>query len=521
MRRTLVSCLLLVVLIAAGTSGPATAVPRVVLIGVDGATWNVIDPLVASGEMPHLAALMQRGVHANLATVEPVNSPTVWTAMATGQPPEVNGIASFIVDERDVQSPRVFEWLAHQGLRVGLYQYLVTWPPRPLPNGFVVPGWLSGGPQTAPASLADVFRYDIADIRSRERFHDHSFEELARKPAAFLDLAKRFDLDVGAVSFYALDNLSHRFWADSFPADFDAETRALLEPQYADAVRNGYRAFDRALGEIVAGLPEDTALVLVSDHGFQAHGSPQRRYKFYLEDRLTEAVPPGDDYELQGEFGFIINRVFEGPFAEREAAAQRVEAFLEAISTEAGEQVLWVQPIDIAPRPDGHERGFVEWAKQQALTLLGRFFGTGLDRNAHGYVIGVPLPALDAVWPDGQLRIGGQLVPARELLYADSFTGDHLETAVFAAAGPGIRGREARGALSVLDVAPLITWLAHADVPAGLAGTLPVALLDTDEAEARPLREVPADRWPRYPVSLPDLEGADLDGRLRALGYIE
>ena len=511
----LVVPLLLALLVAPS----AHSAPRVVLIGVDGATWNVIDPLIAEGKLPHLQALMARGAHANLETVEPVNSPTVWTSMATGQPPEVTGIASFVVDERDIQVPRVFEWLAHQGLRVGAYQYLVTWPPRPLPNGFVIPGWLSGGPETSPADLASVYRYDIDGLRSPRSFFDVSFEELEKKPRAFNELLERFELDAGAVSFYALDNLGHRFWAHSFPDTFDAETVAGLEPEFRGALQKAYAGLDRAVGEIVAALPEETAVVIVSDHGFEASNSFQRRWSFFLEERLHATVPPGNDYEVQGEFGYSVVRVFEGPFEQREAALARVEAFYESITTLEGDPLFWAQPIDVAERPPGFERSFVEGVKQTALRWIGRLLGSELDTKAHGFMVGFPLGAWEDVWPDGRVRIGGEIVPAREIVYGDGFTGSHLETAVFIAAGPGVAAGQQRGRLSVLDVAPLYAWLARAQVPEGLVGQLPVELLDPEAVAARPLQTVPADRWPRLPVSVPDATDADLQERLKAMGY--
>ncbi len=508
---------LFVIILALGAA--AIAAPRVVLIGVDGASWNVIDPLLAEGQLPNLAALMARGVHANLETVEPVNSPTVWTAMATGQPPEITGIAGFMVDERDVRVPRVFEWLAHQGLRVGMYQYLVTWPPRPLPNGFVIPGWLSGGPETAPADLAGSHRYDIEGIRSRKGFWDESFAELARKPAAFNALVERFDLDAGAVSFYALDNLSHRFWAHSFPETFDAETVAELEPEFRGTLQKAYVGFDAAVGEITAALPEETAIVISSDHGFQAHGSPQRRWSFFLEERLDAAVPAGEDYELSGGFAYVTVRGFKGPFEQREAALASVEAWLESFTTLEGDPLFWAQPVDVAERPAGFERGLVETLKQNALRGLGWVLGTQLDTDAHGFVVGFPLGAWEDVWPDGKIRIGEEVVAARDVVYGDGFSGNHLPTAIFIAAGPGIRGTAERDRLSVLDVAPLYAWLARAKVPEGLAGRLPVQLLDPAALSARPLETVPADHWPRLPISEPDADEADLEKRLKALGY--
>ena len=100
-------------------AAPIGAAPRVVLVGLDGASWSVIDPLVEAGRMPNLKALLKRGVHAELETVEPVISPVVWTSIATGQPPETHGIGDFFGDARAIQSPTIFERASVQGLRVG------------------------------------------------------------------------------------------------------------------------------------------------------------------------------------------------------------------------------------------------------------------------------------------------------------------------------------------------------------------------------------------------------------------
>lgn len=70
--------------VALGALASARAEPRVVLIGVDGGSWNLIDRAWRRGELPELRALARRGVQAELATVEPTNSPTVWTSIATG-----------------------------------------------------------------------------------------------------------------------------------------------------------------------------------------------------------------------------------------------------------------------------------------------------------------------------------------------------------------------------------------------------------------------------------------------------
>ena len=68
---------------------------RLLLVGWDAADWKVIDPLLARGEMPHLAGLIQRGVRGNLATIHPAFSPMLWTSIATGKRPPKHGILGF------------------------------------------------------------------------------------------------------------------------------------------------------------------------------------------------------------------------------------------------------------------------------------------------------------------------------------------------------------------------------------------------------------------------------------------
>ena len=72
--------------------------------------------------------------------MEPLFSPPVWTSIATGRSPEAHGVDFFYANRFSIKVPTIWERLAAGGVRVGLYDYLVTWPPREYPGGFVVPG---------------------------------------------------------------------------------------------------------------------------------------------------------------------------------------------------------------------------------------------------------------------------------------------------------------------------------------------------------------------------------------------
>jgi len=88
--------------IASATTVPAPrpvrsrdAAARLLVFGIDGADWKLIDRLVAKGDLPNLAALRRRGAWGDLETLFPTRSPAVWTTIATGQPPDRHGIESF------------------------------------------------------------------------------------------------------------------------------------------------------------------------------------------------------------------------------------------------------------------------------------------------------------------------------------------------------------------------------------------------------------------------------------------
>jgi len=514
-------------------SAPAAAAPRVVLVGLDGASWSVIDPLVEAGRMPNLKAFLKRGVHAELETVEPVISPVVWTSIATGQPPEIHGIGDFFGDARAIRAPTIFERASVQGLRVGTFEWLVSWPAQELPGGFVAPAWLRQDHTTSPADLfvrAGIPRYAYSNqgLRSRSEFFGSSFEETRRKASAWNALTKTFDLDAGAITFYALDALSHRFWADTFPEGFDADDLAGrgLEPAFRGAVEKGYEAIDDAIGELVAALPHESVVLIASDHGFQAGDRFERRWSFGLEEELARAglVPGREAFRIEGQFGLASFSVKPGPFEEREPLLKKLVAFFEAAHDNEGDALFNVVVFDQIDRPAGQERSWGERLRQWGYRLAARFlFSIEFDSPAHAIIVLIPEnEALEGAWPDGRVTLGGMEVPIRQVVYGDGFTGTHHPTAVFLAAGGPIRALNERQQLSVLDIAPLFLHLAGVAVPDDLDGEFPARFLTDDWLLANPIRSVAASDLPRLPPPAgPEHEDALLIERLRAMGYVD
>jgi hypothetical protein len=92
------------------TDGPNAPAPKLMLIGIDSATWHVMTPLIERGELPNLGRLIREGAHGPLRTFFPTLSPLVWSTISTGKSPEKHGMKSFAT-------------LKIPGLRRTLYDY--------------------------------------------------------------------------------------------------------------------------------------------------------------------------------------------------------------------------------------------------------------------------------------------------------------------------------------------------------------------------------------------------------------
>jgi predicted AlkP superfamily phosphohydrolase/phosphomutase len=504
---------------------------RVVLVGVDGGSWNVIDPLLEKGELPHLEGLRDRGVTADLETVEPVNSPTVWTSIATWRFFNDTATTEIYTTRLSIQVPTTWERMAGLGLRVGLYDYLVTWPPADLPGGFVIPGWIRRDEAVTPPGVferAGVDRYVYsADGRSPDEYVALTRREVAEKPGRFVRLADAFELDVAAISFYAMDVTSHRFWHAAFPEEYP-DGAPPSEPRHRTVIHDTLRGVDRAIGEIAAELEADDTIVVVSDHGFEADTEGLRRIWSIDADALFAAgdlVPERDAFTIVSGWGRITVRVHPGAFEEQEAVLERVVAFLESVRTGGGEPLFTAEIVDIAARPPEATRSLRARVRQWVVGLYLWWYSVRLPKAAHSYVFALPREEpFEAIYPGGTVVVSGNRMSPDDLFAPNDFSGTHDPVGIFLAAGGPVMHDPERGRLSVLDVSPLLFYLAGSAVPDDLDGHVPEGWIEPAHLASRPPTHAPAARFAGVAARpAPGEEGTDehLLERLRSLGYVE
>jgi predicted AlkP superfamily phosphohydrolase/phosphomutase len=515
----------------------ASAPARVIVIGIDGGSWNVIDPMLEAGELPNLAALIDRGGSAELDTVEPLTSPAVWTSIATGRSPRAHGVTDFFSTRATIAVPTIYERLAAQGKRVGLYEVLMSWPPPPLANGFVIPGWLRRDEATWPPDAIEHLSIFRTVYRAKPRNLDYleqAIEEGARKADSWSQLAERFDPEVGALTFYAVDATSHRYWHASFPEDFN-EAMPEFAPNERNAVQRSLQGVDRSIGQVVADLDlvGDDSVLVVSDHGFHATQESAVIWSTRFEDLLAKhgLVSGRDGFTLVSTFFAVTIRIAKGPFEERDRLIEKLVSLLRSYQSIDGDELMFSTVLDVAERPAGLERSLYERARQWTVRrLMDWAFDTKIDPTAHAMLVALPRGSrLEPLWPDGPIQVDGTRLPLHRAIHRQRFTGIHDPTAIFIAAGGAIEKQSERGQLSVLDVAPLVAYLADSPLPDDLEGKLPLDWIKPEAAAKNPPRVVSVSELPEPPTMTDGLDSKDDSGsedpalieKLRALGYIE
>ena len=266
-------------------------VPKVVVIGLDAATWTVIRPCMAEGKMPNLAKLMKAGVSGTLESILPPITPPAWTSFMTGKNPGKHGIFHFVETEHggyamnyanatSRRSPTVWKLLNNAGYSVGTMNIPFTYPPEPL-NGFQISGMdtpSENSPFIHPPELREELVEHLGAIQLDIRFLGAmSTDERRNKVLAEMEqmdnqwtkaalyLLENHPQDVMMFVFMSIDTVQHYFWQHMDKGHFLHDLK--LAPKFGDAVRKVYERLDAAAGQIIDRLPPETTLFVVSDHG--------------------------------------------------------------------------------------------------------------------------------------------------------------------------------------------------------------------------------------------------------------
>jgi hypothetical protein len=304
----------LALLLACGGDTPGRA-PRVLVVGVDGATFRVIGPMFEQGRLPVLRALANGGAWGPLQAFPPLFSPRIWNTMATGKTPERHGIVSF-VDEgpggrrlllsSDRRVPALWNMLSARGVGVSVVNWWNTFPPERIAGVMVsdhfFPAQVAGRARLMGAAGAGGVGVEPPEWGERglalladdspfpgvpdpfggggvlphwvERSRLEKFTRFdARVARVALAIEAELEPRVLMVLLTGIDRVSHHLWGVMEPEDrYPPGLRPTPEERAGGraALEAYYEYTDALVGALVAGFGEDDLVLVVSDHGFEA-----------------------------------------------------------------------------------------------------------------------------------------------------------------------------------------------------------------------------------------------------------
>ncbi|WP_148883189.1 alkaline phosphatase family protein [Thermococcus aciditolerans] len=247
---------------------------KVLVIGLDGATWDVIIPFVKQGKLPTFKKLLKGSSCGILkSTLPPVTVPA-WPSFATGKNPAKLGIYNFlIVDNKtgkvrivrstDIKSKKIWNYLSFYGKKSIILNHPVTYPPEKI-SGIMVSGML-----TPPGSndyahppeileelekLGYIIEPDPEIVRTKwdtEEFISELIKTIRKRTDTVVHLMKTYPWDFFFVLFRATDVVQHKH--------FQNKKEKLLEV---------YSEIDRSIDILLKSVPKETVVILMSDHGF-------------------------------------------------------------------------------------------------------------------------------------------------------------------------------------------------------------------------------------------------------------
>lgn len=264
--------------------------PKVVVVGLDGAEFTLVQRWMDEGYLPNLARIRREGAHGHLRSTIPPITPAAWTGFLTGKNPGKTGVydfyqvrredyALYYPNARDNKAETIQEILSEAGVSVGLVNVPMTYPPVPV-NGYVIPGL--GAPDKERADfgypldfLGKVeketgIRYRIlAEPRARKTAEPElvqSARTLFEERRAFVGhLLKSYATDFFATVISETDVFAHYFWKH-MDADHPEHTPE-GERLYGNVILETYRSADALIGEWGDACPPDSYFFVVSDHG--------------------------------------------------------------------------------------------------------------------------------------------------------------------------------------------------------------------------------------------------------------
>jgi len=544
---------------------------KTLVISIDSGCWDYLDPLLAAGRMPNVAQLIARGVRGALESTMPPITPVAFSSFITGTNPGKHGVFDWTVRRADGgmqpasalvrRGAPFWHYLNRAGVRVGLFNIPLTYPPQPI-EGFLVPGITvpkNARNLTYPAQVLDwiedrygPYQVDVPRTLLKESLESYvsawlKYEEI--QTDVVLMLMDKYDVDVLAFNYASLDRVNH------------------FSPRQ-EHLEGVLTNVDAQVGRLVERYPEAN-FILMSDHGSRRIKSAfllgkwlaQQGYAVYGEKSLD--IPTYEinfalaryfqAREMNGTGERVVRNLLRGVLNVTPAVLRRrmwqaiYRTTPQALDYRFTERLDWTRTRVFATSNSGpliiNQKGLerdntASEQKYEALRkVLIRDLLTVEDPVNGG-------PVFSRVYRREEIYHGPALPQSPDLI-ADHYDsacdlivdndpgrfcfvnrlnrfGDHVRKGMFVLSGPDFEPSDRRHVASILDIPATLLRLYDVAIPQDYDGRTLEEFLASEFVKRHPLRAQTADAMEPTPLTddYTEAELQQMREHLRDLGYL-
>lgn len=538
---------------------------KVLVIGLDAATWNLIKPWVEQGKLPTIEGIMREGVWGELESSIPFFTSPAWKCYSTGKNPgKLGAFAFFDLDRKDMElkcntsvsfkGGEIWDYLGQNGIRCGIINMPLTYPPKQV-NGFMISGmpardWSTYTyPRELKERLVREYNYKIEPehpfLSSNKDKTILELKEIVKNRFRVAkSLLKTEGIDFLQLTIFVTDRIQHFLWQDMEANDV----------RYGRVIEEFWTMVDAEIAKLLDEVGDEKNLFVVSDHGFTKLKAVFHLNTWFREKGYLHLKPVGASTipSILSTIGLTRDRIAKLLRLTHMRNLFRIIPFQKAVSIRlqipTSKDTMGILSLVKS----------IDWEKTKAITVGETCVYINLPSNSSEYekfcerliveMKSIVDPATgEAVFKDikrkEQIYQGEFSSIAPDLLIIpnegyrplDTLTKKHLWDysrrtwsgyhklhGVFLAHGPNIqRGLRINNA-SIYDMAPTILYLYGLPVPADMDGKVLTNIFAKEFVKEHPVRYQKAKEegiTEKERLSREDEE--EIKERLRKLGYFE
>jgi len=262
---------------------------KILLIGIDGATFDLLNPWINNGLLPNIKRVIENGAYGKLRSTIPPVTGTAWPSFKTGKNPGKTGIPDFLfrnpqkmefksINSERIVGPTIWEILNQEGKRTIILFEPTSYPVKEI-NGIIIAGFLTPSVNskffTFPQDILERYNFNrncLTRIRIPFYFRDNKLDDfekdllknLQSQIEIALKLIETECWDFFMIHFFATDLICHAMWK------FMDKKSPIYQnsKKYADSILRIYKKVDEAIGSLLQKIDNNTYVIIMSDHGF-------------------------------------------------------------------------------------------------------------------------------------------------------------------------------------------------------------------------------------------------------------